>query len=127
MPLVVLVDRGSASAAEIVAASLRDNGRAEIIGEQTFGTGTVVSSYTLEDGSIAAIGTALWRTPGGEMVRNVGVAPTISVSLDPGADPIEFESETPLSRSAIETAGDEQLLRAMEHLSEEPVSEEAAA
>ncbi|CAN5766140.1 S41 family peptidase [soil metagenome] len=123
IPLVVLIDRGSASAAEIVAASLRDNGRAELVGEQTFGTGTVVSSYTLDDGSIAAIGTALWRTPEGELVRNVGVSPTIPVVLDPGVDPIEFESESVLSMEAIQATGDDQLTRAMGELSlvESPV------
>jgi carboxyl-terminal processing protease len=113
IPLVVLVDRGSASAAEIVASALRDSGRAEIVGSQTFGTGTVVSSYTLIDGSIAAIGTALWKTPEGELVRNIGVAPTIEISLDPGVEPIAFESEATLTSDDIDQAEDDQLVEAM--------------
>jgi carboxyl-terminal processing protease len=117
LPLVVLVDRGSASAAEIVASSLRDNGRAEIVGSQTFGTGTVVSSYTLIDGSIAAVGTALWKTPEGELVRDIGVAPTIEISLDPGVDPIAFEGEATLTSEDIEQAEDDQLVEGIRVLS----------
>jgi len=116
IPLVVLADRGSASAAEIVAASLRDNGRAEVVGDQTFGTGTVVTSYNLDDGSVAAIGTALWRTPDGELVRNIGVAPTIQVALDPGVAPIEFDSESVLTMDVIHDTDDDQLLKAMSEL-----------
>jgi carboxyl-terminal processing protease len=116
IPLVVLIDRGSASAAEIVAASLHDNGRAELVGEQTFGTGTVVSSYTLDDGSIAAIGTALWKTPDGELVRDVGVPPSIPQALPPGVDPIEFDSDTTLSIEVIHASEDEQLERAIDEL-----------
>jgi carboxyl-terminal processing protease len=117
LPLVVLVDRGSASAAEIVASSLRDNGRAKIVGSQTFGTGTVVSSYTLIDGSIAAVGTAIWKTPEGELVRDIGVTPTIEISLDPGVDPIAFEGEATLTPEDIEQANDDQLVEGIRALS----------
>ncbi|MGD9712557.1 MAG: S41 family peptidase, partial [Thermomicrobiales bacterium] len=117
MPLVVLVNERSASAAEIVAASLRDNARAEVIGVNTFGTATVVSSFGLDDGSIASIGTALWTTPNRESVRNVGVSPTIEVKLSPLADETEFESGSFLTLAEIHANDDAQLLAAIELLS----------
>ncbi len=116
IPLTVLVDETSASAAEIVAASLRDNGRAEVIGQRTFGTATVVSSFELDDGSIAAIGTAVWTAPNGENARNIGISPTIMVELSPLANEIRFEPGTEISLHEITEAGDEQLLAAIEVL-----------
>ncbi len=128
-PLVVLIDGDSASAAEIIAASLRDNGRADVVGVRTFGTGTVISSFDLEDGSVAAIGTALWLTPGGEMVRGFGVEPTVESSLAPGVAPIVFEDGARLTNSSIERSDDAQLIRALEllELAESESSEPYAA
>lgn len=83
--MVVLVDGGSASASEIVAGALRDNGRARLLGETTYGTGTVLSSVELDDGSLVVIGTALWLTPEGESIWKEGVEPDQRVSLDPGS------------------------------------------
>lgn len=116
IPLTVLVDETSASAAEIVAASLRDNGRAEIIGQPTFGTATVVSSFDLDDGSVVAIGTAVWTAPNGENARNVGISPTVDVDLPPLATELRFEPGTAVSLQEIIDAGDEQLLAAIEIL-----------
>jgi carboxyl-terminal processing protease len=127
VPLVVLVDSTSASAAEIIAAAMRDAGRAEVVGERTFGTGTVVSSYALQDGSIAAIGSALWLTPEGELLRTTGVDPTIAVMNDPDVVPIEFAGRTALSLADIEQARDEQLLVAMEVLFDPPATPAAVA
>jgi carboxyl-terminal processing protease len=84
VPMVVLIDEGSASASEIVAGALRDNGRARLLGETTYGTGTVLSSVELEDGSLVVIGTGLWLTPDGESIWKEGVEPDQRVSLDPG-------------------------------------------
>ena len=113
IPLVVLVNETSASAAEIVAASLRDNGRAEVVGVNTFGTATVVSSFDLDDGSIAAIGTAVWTTPNGENARNVGIEPTVFVDLPPQAQEVQFDNGASLSLAQIEEVEDMQLLEAM--------------
>src|SRR5207248_504645 len=65
-PIVVLVNGDTASAAEIVSGSLKDNKRAVILGEKTFGTGTVLEEFPLSDGSAILLGTSEWLTPSGQ-------------------------------------------------------------
>ena len=85
LPLVVLVDYGTASAAEMLAAALRDNDRAAIVGEQTFGTGTTLHTFRLSDGSALRVGVLDWLTPSGNAVFRVGVTPDEVVALPPGS------------------------------------------
>jgi carboxyl-terminal processing protease len=85
IPVIVLVDYATASAAEIVAAALRDNGRATIVGETTFGTGTVVHTFDLSDGSALKVGVLSWSRPHGEPVFGVGIRPDHEVEALPGA------------------------------------------
>lgn len=85
IPLVVLVDRGSASAAEIVAAALRDNRRAILVGETTFGKGTVQEVQDLADRSQLRITTAEWLTPSGLSVNGTGVVPDVEVMTTAGS------------------------------------------
>jgi len=85
-PMVILVDKGTASAAEIVAAALRDNGRARLIGEQTFGKGSVQAVHRLSDGSALRLTVAKWFTPNGEPIQGVGLMPDIAVGATPGSD-----------------------------------------
>jgi carboxyl-terminal processing protease len=80
-PLAVLVNNGSASAAEIVGAALRDNGRATLLGERTYGTGTVLIPFEQPDGSVVLLGTALWLTAGGEQIWRQGVEPDVTIPL----------------------------------------------
>lgn len=87
LPVVVLVDNGTASAAEIVSGALQDNQRAKIIGQSTFGTGTVLQQYSLDDGSAILLGTELWLTPDGEEIRGQGIKPDIEVALPDGVVP----------------------------------------
>lgn len=92
-PVVVLVNEGSASAAEIVSSALRDNERATLIGETTFGTGTVLLPFELSDGSVVQLGTELWLTADGDQIWKKGVVPDKEVTLDEGsypALPIDF-------------------------------------
>ncbi|MFP3895655.1 MAG: S41 family peptidase [Anaerolineales bacterium] len=81
IPLVVLIDGGSASASEIVAGSIRDNDRGILIGEQTFGKGSVQNTHTLQDGSSIRVTVARWYLPDGQNLDGEGIMPDIQVSL----------------------------------------------
>ncbi|MGI5827502.1 MAG: S41 family peptidase [Patescibacteria group bacterium] len=81
-PLVVLVNKGSASASEILAGALRDHGRTQIVGEQSFGKGTIQSVVDYDDGSGVHITIARWLTPKGEWVHEKGLTPDVEVKLD---------------------------------------------
>lgn len=85
LPLVVLVDGGSASSAEIVAAALRDNGRAQLVGERTFGKALVQSVEPLPDGGALKLTTAHYVTPAGVDIADRGIDPDVSVHDRPGS------------------------------------------
>jgi carboxyl-terminal processing protease len=81
-PLVVLVDAGTASAAEIVAGSLSDRERAVIVGSRTFGKGSVQEPVRLGDGSALELTVGRYRTPGGRNLDGVGIDPDVAISSD---------------------------------------------
>jgi carboxyl-terminal processing protease len=113
IPVVVLVDYGTASSGEILAAALGDNGRATIVGEQTFGTGTILNTLRLSDGSALRLGVREWLTPSGERVFRTGVAPHEVVTLPLGAVRLGPGDLLALSATDFEAADDIQLRRAV--------------
>ncbi|MEY2828068.1 MAG: hypothetical protein RLZZ183_1187 [Actinomycetota bacterium] len=81
-PLVVIVDRGTASAAEVVAAALQDRNRAIIVGEKTFGKATVQNSESLSNGAEIELTVGYYITPSGKKLEGQGVEPDIEVSAN---------------------------------------------
>ena len=101
IPLVVLVNGGTASASEIVAGAIQDAGRGILVGEQTLGKGSVQLSHYLRDGSELRVTFARWFTPNGRAIHETGLAPDI---------PVDITDEE------IEAGRDPQLQRAIEYL-----------
>ncbi|MBI3764114.1 MAG: S41 family peptidase [Chloroflexi bacterium] len=85
MPLVVLVNHGTASAAEIVAGALSDRGRGPLIGEKTYGKGSVQLVFDLSDGSSVHVTAARWYTPARQAIDGRGLTPTIEAPARNGA------------------------------------------
>lgn len=82
IPVVVLINKGSASASEIVAGALRDHKRARLIGETSFGKGTVQTAEDLGNGAGLHVTIAKWLTPSGTWVHEKGLTPNVVISLD---------------------------------------------
>jgi carboxyl-terminal processing protease len=112
-PMTVLVNGGTASSAEILAGALRDNGRARVVGTTTFGTGTVLQPYELDDGSELLLGVAEWLTPDGNFIRENGIEPSVQAELGEDQEPVFPDDATGLSREEI-LSRDDQLERALE-------------
>ena len=86
IPLVVLINKGSASASEIVAGALKDTVRAKIIGETSFGKGSVQTPEDLPGGAGLHITTGKWLTPKGEWISKKGIVPDTIITLEPGTE-----------------------------------------
>ena len=80
-PLVILINQGSASASEILASAIKDNREVKIIGETSFGKGSVQKLESLRDGSSLKITIAHWLTPNGELITDKGLEPDIKVEM----------------------------------------------
>jgi len=97
IPLVVLVNEGSASASEIVAGAIQDHGRGVLIGERTFGKGFVQNIHDLSDGSSLRVTISRWFTPEGRWVEEQGLIPDIEVELT--AEDLEKDRDPQLERA----------------------------
>ena len=108
-PLIVLVNKGTASASEILAGALQDNGRAQLVGENTFGKGLIQSLFDLSDGSGLAVTVAKYETPNHKDINKLGIAPDLVVPLEP------------IGRDRIGTSADLQYQAALQLLKEKTV------
>ena len=119
LPLVVLVNEGTASAAEIMAGAIQDAGRAKLVGKKTFGTGTVLQQFDLSDGSALMLAVEEWLTPKGHSIWHQGISPDFDVGLPAGVRPLLPDLETGLTPAKLEASRDDQLLKAIRMLSGE--------
>ncbi|AFZ26392.1 C-terminal processing peptidase-2 [Cylindrospermum stagnale PCC 7417] len=111
-PLVVLVNKGSASASEILSGALQDNKRAVLVGTQTFGKGLVQSVRPLEDGSGLAVTIARYHTPSGKDINKHGIDPDVKVELTEA----QLQELWLNERDKLATLADPQFAKAVEVL-----------
>ncbi len=118
LPLVVLLNRGTAGAAEIAAAALIDSKRAESVGERTYGDAAIRKAITMDDGSAVILSVAKYYFPSGKAIQDTGVTPgTLQADAD-NAAPTEDDEEgdTPPATAAAPKTGDPVLAKAFEIL-----------
>ena len=99
-PLAVLVNRGTAGAAELTAAALADDKRADLVGERTFGEGSVQKTIELPDGAAVILTVATYSSPGGKKFLEDAVTPSVQVGLTPEQEAVEEEDSAPAKADA---------------------------
>jgi len=109
-PLAVLIDSSTAGPAELIAAAVREHGRGELVGEQTYGVGSVQKVIPLDDGSGLILSVAKYFTPAGKLIQDEGVDPTVAVE----PEPLDEEEFSPVLRPPLEN--DPVVLKALEVL-----------
>ncbi len=119
LPMAVLINGGTSSGAEIVAGSFQDAHRATLVGEKTFGTGTVLQTFPLSDGSALMLAVEEWLTPDGHVIWHHGIIPDVIVPLPPEVTPLLPATERELTAEKLKESGDVQLLRALDLLLQE--------
>ena len=119
IPMVVLVNGGTASAAEIVSGALQDHGRARLVGTTTFGTGTVLQKFPLSDGSALLLAVMEWLTPNGSQIWHKGITPNFVVSLPEGASPVFPVEEKSMTLQQLKQSKDTQLLEALKLITDQ--------
>jgi carboxyl-terminal processing protease len=125
LPTVVLVNGGSASASEIVAGALQDSGKAKLVGEKTFGKGSVQDYSELSDGSALKITVALWLTPKGRSINKEGIVPDVTVKnstedWDESRDP-QYDKAVQMLTGYVNPATKD-IVRKQEETASKPVS-----
>jgi carboxyl-terminal processing protease len=119
-PMVVLVNRGTAGPAELVAAALLDNKRADIVGEKTFGEGTQQKTFELPDGAALILSVAKYGSPSGKKLQDDGVTPSMLVASgsddQTGVDDETGEDTAPVPVKKPGIQVDEQLTKALDLL-----------
>jgi carboxyl-terminal processing protease len=115
--LAVLINGGSASDSEIVAGALSDAHRATLVGETTFGTGTVLTQFQLSDGSSLLLAVQEWLTPDKRSFWHKGIEPDVKIGLASEVSPLRPSLEREMTEKQLHSSGDAQLLKAIELLS----------
>jgi len=119
LPLVVLVNKGTAGPAEIVAAAILENARGDVVGDKTFGSGTVQKVIEMRDGSALILSIAKYYTPGGKAIQDSAITPNVLIADadDDAALPDEDENAVPSTDTEKPVAQpDQQLNKAIEVL-----------
>ena len=116
LPLVVLTDGNTASSAEIVTGAIQDADRGTVVGDKTFGTGTVLGRFDLTDGSSLRIGVERWLTRDGRPIWHEGLEPDVKVSLGDTVAPLLPDELRDLTPVKLAGSDDTQLLKALEIL-----------
>ncbi|BAY66783.1 peptidase (plasmid) [Calothrix brevissima NIES-22] len=111
-PLVIIVNEGTASGAEILTAALHENDRAILLGVKTIGYNTIQSVRSLADGSGIAVTVAKWRTPKGQDIYNLGIVPDVVVNLTPD------QQQAMIQKRSFGTMSDPQFSQAVEKLTQ---------
>jgi carboxyl-terminal processing protease len=117
IPLIVLTDGNTASSAEIVTGAIQDAKRGQVVGEKTFGTGTVLGRFDLADGSSLRIGTERWLTRDGRPIWHEGLEPDVKVDLPADTQIVVPDDLRDLSAAQLAKSPDAQLLKAVQLLS----------
>lgn len=116
LPIVVLTDGSTASSAEIVTGAIQEAKRGQVVGEKTFGTGTVLGRFDLTDGSSLRIGVERWLTRGGRPIWHEGLDPDITVELPDNVQPLVPDALREMTAAEVAATPDVQVLKAIELL-----------
>ncbi len=118
LPVAVLVNHGTAGAAELVAAAIAENGRGDVVGDKTFGEGSVQKLIEVPDGSALILSVAKYYTPNGKIIQDTGIAPNVLVASSDDAVAIsdDDDSTTTPEPQKPQQKEDEQLRKAIEVL-----------
>jgi carboxyl-terminal processing protease len=126
-PIVVLVNGGTASAAEIVAGALKDQHRAKLMGRTTFGKGSVQTIVPLADDRAVKLTTSLYYTPSGASINHRGIAPDIELERDPTPPAATIPDSTPLIQRDAEIRRAVQELKTLPNTRTRPITTAAQA
>lgn len=113
IPILVLINQGTASAGEITAGAIKENGRGELLGQTTFGTGTVLNQFNLSDGSAILLGVTNWLTPKGNLIKGQGVEPDYVVEQGPAVPRVNARALRGSTLDEIMTSEDLQIREAL--------------
>ena len=105
-PLVVLINKGSASASEILAGAIQDTGTGKLVGATTYGKGSVQTILPLRDGAALALTTSKWYTVSRRDIEHKGVAPDVTVEMKPeaklgSADDVQYQKALEMLRQQV--------------------------